>query len=222
MHSTVFDRKLTDYYSKRAEEYDSVYTRSDPIRLREQDFIKGLIQKLFRNRYVLELACGTGYWTESLLGSAEKVLATDSSLEMLSRAAIRCSDASIQFLQADAYNPPVCLPQFTGAMAHFWFSHIPLHRIHLFLDAFHSRLARKSPIMLSDNVYRKELGGKLIHKIGDQNTYKRRVLQTAKQYDILKNYYTKNQLEKIFSRYSKQVKILYLTHFWVLHYTYGT
>jgi ubiquinone/menaquinone biosynthesis C-methylase UbiE len=53
---------------------------------------------------VLEVACGTGYWTEVLIRSAATVLATDINEEMLSLARSRDIDPQrIVFQRADAY-----------------------------------------------------------------------------------------------------------------------
>lgn len=213
------DTNLQKYYAKRAQEYDAIYNRNIPIRIKEQDFIGKEIKKLFKKRYVLELACGTGYWTKYLVGSAKKVLATDINQEMLEIASQRISDESMQFLIGDAYMPPISVPQFTGAMAHCWFSHIPKKRITEFLDSLHKNLAPNASIMFMDAVYREELGGKLIKKTGSEDTWKRRKLENGEHYDILKNYYTKEELQDLFAPYTKKISVQYLTHFWIVKYS---
>ncbi|MBI4130188.1 methyltransferase domain-containing protein [Candidatus Roizmanbacteria bacterium] len=213
------DHNLKEYYSKRAEEYDAVYQRNILVRIKEQEFIGKEIHKLFKGKHVLELACGTGYWTKYLVGSAEKVLASDISVEMLKIASQRITDSSFQFLIGDAYNPPISVPLFTGAMANFWFSHIPKIQITQFLSTLHKSVALNSSIMFVDGVYRKELGGRLIKKKGGKDTWKRRILESKEEFDILKNYYTKEELTHIFAPYSNNVTIDYLTHFWVVKYT---
>ena len=61
------DLNLKEYYSKRAKEYDAVYRRNIPVRIKEQEYIRKEIARLFKDKYVLELACGTGYWTKYLI-----------------------------------------------------------------------------------------------------------------------------------------------------------
>ncbi|CAN5176191.1 hypothetical protein BH09PAT1_BH09PAT1_0940 [soil metagenome] len=210
---------LTEYYSKRAQEYEAIYHRDIPIRLKEQDSIGKEIKKFFQKKYVLELACGTGYWTKYLLGSADKVLATDINVTMLEIASQRMREPEIQFLIGDAYNPPVSFPQFNGAMAHCWLSHIPKRKIPEFLDSMHGVLKENASVMFMDTVYRKELGGKLIKKKGSEDTWKRRTLENKEEFDILKNYYTKEELLNLFAAYSDDVSVTYLTHFWIVKYT---
>lgn len=214
----AIDHNLQEYYAKRAQEYDAIYHRQIPIRLKEQTYVGKEIERAFKTKYVLEIACGTGYWTKHLLKHAKKVLATDINQEMLEIASQRMPDQSMQFIIGDAYNPPISVPQFTGAMAHCWFSHIPKKRIREFLESLHARLEPNASVMFMDAVYREELGGKLIKKEGSEDTWKRRTLENKEEYDILKNYYTKDELEKIFSPYSNNVSVSYMTHFWVVRY----
>ena len=66
---------MIEYYKKRAKEYEDIYKKPERQKsiLEYQDYIK----ELFQNRNVLELACGTGFWTETLTETAKTVLATD-------------------------------------------------------------------------------------------------------------------------------------------------
>lgn len=212
-------KTLLEYYSKRAREYDEVYHRLDKTRLKEQKFLAEYITKTFEGRIVLELACGTGFWTKFLSKSARKVLATDYSFKMLEIASSRLAkQPNIIFLQADAYHPPTAFPKFNGVMANWWFSHIPKRKIKQFLDTLHSRLDKNSVVLMVDDVYITGRGGELIQKEGMEDTFKRRVLKSGEQFDILKNYYDQDELEKIFSRYSQRLEIKYLTNFWIVKY----
>lgn len=211
-------KTLAEYYSKRAKEYDEVYHRPDKTRLKEQKFLAEYTSKTFKGRLVLEIACGTGFWTKYLFKSAKKVLATDYSLNMLEIASSRLSkNYNIIFLQADAYNPPTSIPKFNGAMANFWFSHIPRKKIKKFLNTLHSRLTKNSVVLMADDIFNEGKGGELVQKEG-QDSFKRRVLKSGEQFDVLKNYYTSEQLKKIFSKYSHRLEIKYLTNFWIVKY----
>lgn len=212
-------KTLVEYYSKRAKEYEEVYHRPDKIRLKEQKFLAEYITQTFKGKFVLELACGTGFWTKYLTISAKQVLATDYNLSMLEIASLKLSkNSNVIFIQADAYNPPTSSPKFNGAMVNFWFSHIPKSQIRKFLDTLHSRLEKNSVILLSDGVYVKGIGGELITKQNNHNTFKKRVLNSGEQFDILKNYYSEGDLRKIFAKHSNKVEVKYLTNFWIVKY----
>lgn len=55
---------METYYDKRAEEYERIYFRNDPVRQAEQAALAKQMGSLFLNRKVLEVACGTCFWTE--------------------------------------------------------------------------------------------------------------------------------------------------------------
>lgn len=213
---------LIEYFSKKAPEYETVYNFSNPVRLQEQGIIKEYIKKSFSNRYVLELACGTGYWTKYLLSVAQKIVATDASASMLQIASSRyATHAAINFLLGDAYNPPVSFPPFTGAMANFWFSHIPKRKIHTFLETVHNSLAPDAFVLFVDSNFRGEESGKLIRKKAHEDTWKRRKLHNGEEYDVLKNYFSEKELKNIFEKYSKNLEVKYLTNFWIAGYHLG-
>ncbi|HXN16613.1 MAG TPA: class I SAM-dependent methyltransferase, partial [Usitatibacter sp.] len=61
---------LEQYYAKRASQYEQVYEK--PERQHELEWLRGRIPELFRNRTVLEVACGTGYWTQFIARKAAR------------------------------------------------------------------------------------------------------------------------------------------------------
>src|SRR4051812_5278231 len=82
--------ELADYYRDRAAEYDAVYDKPE----RQQDLatLKELLPPLVAGKRVLEIAAGTGYWTQVLAGSAQSILATDLNDETLAIARSRSYD----------------------------------------------------------------------------------------------------------------------------------
>ena len=62
------------YYAARAREYERIYHKperqADLARLREA------VPAPFTNRTVLEVACGTGYWTQHMARTARSICAT--------------------------------------------------------------------------------------------------------------------------------------------------
>src|SRR5262245_66658469 len=66
---------LESYYAKRAREYEQVYEK--PERQRELAWLRERIPQLYAGRTVLEVACGTGYWTQYIAPAARHVHASD-------------------------------------------------------------------------------------------------------------------------------------------------
>ena len=208
---------LQEYYSRRAKEYEQIYHRDDPVRQSEQIKIAETIKDAFHNREVLEIACGTGYWTVFLSEVARSVTAIDNSDEVLTIARSKYYKNPVNFQKGDAYHLPLGNKSFDGGMANFWFSHVPKEKIQAFLDEFHRVLKNGSIVLMADNVYNEGVGGKLVQKEGDANTYKIRTLEDGREYEVLKNYYTKAQIRDIFRKYDIQ-DVFYGKCFWFVRY----
>src|SRR3954468_6957863 len=69
------EANLPEYYARRAKEYERIYHK--PERQEDLAKLKELLPRTFARERVLEIACGTGYWTEVLAGTASSVTATD-------------------------------------------------------------------------------------------------------------------------------------------------
>ncbi|MEH7464710.1 hypothetical protein V7166_22480 [Bacillus thuringiensis] len=107
---------------------------------------------------------------------------------------------------------------FNGAYANFWFSHIPKENIFSFLEQFHEVLESGSIVCMVDNMYNEGMGGTLISKPDDENTYKIRSLASGQQYEIIKNYYSKEELTTIFEPFAVDLEIHMNTCFWIVTY----
>jgi SAM-dependent methyltransferase len=207
---------MKEYYSKRASEYESIYYRDDPIRQSELDKIKDELKALFKNKAVLEIACGTGYWTETIASVAREVTGFDTSSEVLEIAKSKGIDA--KFVLGDAYDLSAIVGDFDSSCANFWFSHIEKVNIPKFLTSLNKRFPPGSRIFMADNVYIPGLGGTLVEKPESPDTYKLRELSDGSTYEIVKNYYTQDTLKTIFKDFSEDLYIEFGQCFWWLTY----
>ncbi|MBT8392657.1 MAG: class I SAM-dependent methyltransferase, partial [Ignavibacteria bacterium] len=87
-----------------------------------------------------------------------------------------------------------------------------------FLNTFHNKLQSHSKIIMLDNIYNNEIGGELIKKENDENTYKNRTLSDGTSFQILKNYYNEEELNIIFKQYSSEIKTYFGKHYWWIKY----
>ena len=71
--------ELIEYYRRRAAEYESIYAK--PERQADLAVLRQAVPERFAGRHVLEIACGTGYWTTLVAQRAELILATDAAEE---------------------------------------------------------------------------------------------------------------------------------------------
>jgi len=72
---------MQDYYAARAAEYDTVYLK--PERQADLRQIERWLPGVFVHRSVLEIACGTGYWTQFLAPVCTSIVAIDAAPETL-------------------------------------------------------------------------------------------------------------------------------------------
>lgn len=210
---------MKKYYSNRAKSYEEVYFRDDPIRQTELIEIKDVLKEKFAGKDVLEVACGTGYWTQYVAESAEHITAIDYAEEVLTLAKEKqLFPSKVSFVQGNAYKLNQLAKTFNGAYANFWFSHIPKENIFSFLEQFHGVLETGSVVCMVDNMYNEGIGGTLISKSNDENTYKIRSLAYGEQYEIIKNYYSKEELTAIFEPFAVDLEIHINTCFWIVTY----
>src|SRR5207247_4945398 len=124
---------LPDYYARRAGEYEKIFAK--PERQADLASLWTLLPGLFASRDVLEIACGTGYWTPLISESARSILATDINEEVLEIARHKAYPKhNVEFKIADAYTLANVTGRFAAGFAGFWWSHIPKQRLSHFLD----------------------------------------------------------------------------------------
>ena len=67
------EASMVSYYAERACEYERIYQK--PERQADLGRLRSLAEGFFAGADVLEVACGTGYWTEVVARRAASVLA---------------------------------------------------------------------------------------------------------------------------------------------------
>ena len=206
---------METYYAKRASEYEKIYAKperqADLARMRE-DF-----PALFAGKRVLEVACGTGYWTPLIAARAESVLAMDYNEEVLEIARTKAyPKRNVTFRQGDAYALPAFAQKFDGCFAGFWWSHIPLGRIDAFLGGLAQRLEPGATLVFHDNRYVEGNSTPLSRKDAEGNTYQTRRLADGSTHEVLKNYPSRQELEARFAPYAASVRFLEYDYYWAI------
>jgi ubiquinone/menaquinone biosynthesis C-methylase UbiE len=195
--TAIDDAALRGYYDRRAAGYEQIYHPRDDGHGRELGELARELREAVRDRSVLEVACGTGYWTAAAASVARSVTATDSSLAMLAVAREKLFPASVRLLEADAYDLDALGERFQAALAMFWVSHVPRARLRAFLRGLHRRLEPGAVVFLADNVHLPGLGGELVGPDAAGNTYKARALADGSRHRVLKNYFREAELRDL-------------------------
>ena len=135
----------------------------EPAELLE-DLIAFFQPKLLAGRRVLEVACGTGYWTPGIAAQAHSVVATDANAEPMAFARLRPGADNVDFRLADVYALPQDLGHFDGAFAGLWFSHVPVEARRDFLAGLRSEVFDRSCGLSLDD--RNKLLKRTINSVG--------------------------------------------------------
>jgi len=212
------NRDLTSYYKDRAKEYDKVYL----IPEEQDDLVKAteILQRLFSQKQVLEIACGTGYWTEQISKSATSIVATDVNESVIEIARNRKLLKNVVFEVADMYSlTPKA--RFDALFGGFIWSHILLQDLDDFLYKITYFLKPNATVAFIDS---KPVEGsshsiKSITKTDEQgNTYQTRTLENGTSHLVLKNFPSREFLHQKLSRFSKHVNYIDLEYYWIVSY----
>ena len=209
--------ELRKYYAARAREYERIYDK--PERQGDLRRLEALLPRALAGRRVLELACGTGYWTPFLIREAESILAVDASPETLELAAAKpLPPGRVEFRVADVYDLPDELGLFDGAFAGFWWSHVLLSDQARFLESLDRRLLPGAQVAFLDNRFVEGNSTPISHCDADGNTYQSRQLDNGSEHVVLKNFPTEQQLRRATEKFGRNMAFVLLEYYWVFSY----
>ena len=202
------------YYRERATVYDEFYQ----VGRRKDDLValRSWIVDLTRDRTILEVAAGTGYWTEVAAPLAKSITATDYNHETLAIAAQRRLGSNVTLTVADAYRLPEFAGTFDAGMAMLWWSHVPKQRLREFLTHFTSKLAPGALVLMLDQFYIGGVSNPISRKDAWDNFYTVRTLANGARYEIVKNYPSDEELINAFSEVCDDMIVNRLREFWTI------
>lgn len=207
---------LIEYYALRAQEYDDIYDK--PERQTSISRLRKRLETLLAGHDVLEVACGTGYWTQWIAQRAQSILATDINEQMLTIARGRlASNVNVRLAQDDAYRLTKVRGPFSAGFAGFWWSHVDRQNLGRFLNVFHSRLEPGALVIFTDNHYIHGSSSPITREDKAGNTYQRR-LYDGSEYEILKNFPEKDDFYTVLADRATNLKYELLHYYWLLSY----
>jgi ubiquinone/menaquinone biosynthesis C-methylase UbiE len=211
---------MQSYYSARAPEYDSIY-----LRLERQPDLRAIERWLpprLAGETVLEIACGTGYWTQFIAPSATSVVAVDAAPETMRIAEARVPKGKVRFVVGDAYALAAELGEFSAAFAGFWFSHVPKARRREFLLGIGRLLRPGSTVVLLDNHYVAGSSSPRSDEDAEGNTYQTRVLADGSAHRVLKNFPTEAELQAAVAGLGTSGTLTCWQYYWAFEYRAGS
>jgi 2-polyprenyl-3-methyl-5-hydroxy-6-metoxy-1,4-benzoquinol methylase len=178
-----------DYYRRRAAEYDATaYGDLAAAHVR----ISRLVTEMAPAGRVLEIACGTGMWTEALAGSADTLTAIDVSREVIDIARDRVRSPNVTFRVADVFSwdPD---ERFDVIFFSAWLSHVPTSRFEQFWRSLQGLLAEGGRVLFIDEHIDEK--GKETYIVGREELV-RRQLRDGATFSVVKNFVDPQLLER--------------------------
>ena len=210
-------QKLQDYYARRAHQYERIYGK--PERQADLASLRESIPAIFDGRDVLEIACGTGYWTQFVATRAASVLATDVNEEVLELARLKpFPRGNVEFACADIYSREDLSRQFDAGLGAFWWSHVPRQGQADFIAHFHRRLQPGAVVVFLDNRYVEGSSTPLTRTDEHGNTYQTRSLDDGSSHEVLKNIPDEPELAGALGDRARALAYVELDYFWYLTY----
>jgi ubiquinone/menaquinone biosynthesis C-methylase UbiE len=217
MHAPATDESMRAYYAQRAQIYERVYHR--PERQTDLRAMEAWLAAPFAGRRVLEVACGTGWWTPHGARLAQNWLATDVNPETMAVAQSKPMPPNVRFATVDAYTfAQIEGQRFDGAFAGFWWSHVPLARLPQWLEALHMRLEPGARVVMLDNRYVDGSSTPITRHDEAGNTYQQRSLDDGSAHEVLKNFPTREQAIAALGSRARNPQWIEHVHYWVLSY----
>jgi demethylmenaquinone methyltransferase/2-methoxy-6-polyprenyl-1,4-benzoquinol methylase len=211
------DAALTAYYAARAKEYERIYDK--PERQADLARLRKLIPQYLAGRDVLEVACGTGYWTQFIAPLARTVTATDINPETLEIARTKAyPPRRVTIEQADVYRLTASERRFTGAFAGFWWSHLEHRERRSFVEVLHRSLAPGAVVVALDNLYVAGSSTPIHHVDAEGNAFQERRLDDGSLHLVLKNFPTKDELLADISGLGAAAEYTAFDYYWLLRY----
>jgi ubiquinone/menaquinone biosynthesis C-methylase UbiE len=208
------------YYKARAEEYEKIYSK--PERQEDLKNATGLLQKLFTGKQVLEIACGTGYWTERIAASAVSVFATDINETVIEVAKRKdLPNGKVSFGLADIYNFPHS-NTYESLFGGFIWSHIKLQEIDKFLLTVNRLVRAGGAVVFMDNTFIEGSSHPIAYTDEQGNSFQKRKLDDGTTHLILKNFPTELFLRNKLKDIAAEINVFYLTYYWILYCTTKT
>jgi demethylmenaquinone methyltransferase/2-methoxy-6-polyprenyl-1,4-benzoquinol methylase len=210
--------QMRGYYAQRAAYYERVYAQ--PERQDELRAIEAALPAVFAGRRVLEIACGTGWWTPHGARDAAFWLATDAQPETLAVARAKPMPPAVRFATADAYSlAELGAERFDAAFAGCWWSHVPLARLRAWLDTLHARLLPGARVLMLDNSFVQTRSTPISRADAEGNTYQLRTLDDGSQHEVLKNFPSAAEAIAALGPRACAPQWTAHTHYWLLSYT---
>ncbi len=212
------------YYRARASEYDEWFYKLGRYDqgedwnqqwFSEVEMVIKFLEGFNPATTALELACGTGIWTEQLLKIADHIDALDASSEVIALNQVRLGVTDkLTYHQVDLFSWKPAKTYNLVAFG-FWLSHVPPEKAQDFLQKVWDSLKPGGQVFLVDSRPKPE-GTARDLSVENHDAYRlKRTLNDGREFEIVKVFYEPTQLTQLFESIGFQVEVLITPNFFI-------
>lgn len=202
--TTKLIHEQIEYYRSRSSEYDEWfyrigrYDRGQDLNDRwfaEVEIVQKALREIGQVNQVLELASGTGIWTEQLLQISTKIEAIDASAETIAINQNKLNSDKVTYQHQDIFTwEPE--QEYDLVFFSFWLSHVPPDLLQSFLKKVYLATRKGGRIFIIDS--RNDYTSRAKDHLPEQDKiYQTRKLNDGKEFEIVKIYYQPDELQTL-------------------------
>ncbi len=209
------NQQVAKYYAQLGEALEDKYLEPDMDE--DIDDMSIHLGNLLAGHKVLELGCGTGFWTEVAAESAESVLAVDINPSLIEIARERpMTEGKVNFRVANALDLPEDIGSFTAVLVSFLWSHLNKKEQEQLLATLKKRLAKDTLLVILDDAFVEGFSETIARTDPDGTTYQILSTPEGERFEVAKSYQSDSALRKRLGTTVKEIKIERIEFFWIL------
>jgi demethylmenaquinone methyltransferase/2-methoxy-6-polyprenyl-1,4-benzoquinol methylase len=207
-------QELMRYYDERAPEYDDVYSGKSPGIPEPESYKQDVeeiskICKTFGRSHLIDIACGTGFWTPYYIDNCTNVTLVDQSREMLVECQKRVNGldhrAHVRFMKGNFFSLRFFLETFDVALTAFFISHLSEEMVEVFFNKLKRLLMPKAEILWIDGAWSPKRA-----PYREKEGIQRRKLKNGQEFGIFKKYFDENDVKTLMKKHEFGLQSLYM------------
>jgi ubiquinone/menaquinone biosynthesis C-methylase UbiE len=209
------NQQVAKYYALLGEALEDKYLEPDMDE--DIDDMSIHLGNLLAGHTVLELGCGTGFWTEVVAEAAASVVALDINANLVDIARERgIPEGKVTFRVADALDLPDDIGKFSAVLVSFLWSHLNKKEQEQLLATLKKRLGKDVLLVILDDSFVEGFSETIARTDADGTTYEILTAPDGERFEVPKSYQSDSALRKRVGGVGKEIKIERVEFFWIL------
>jgi SAM-dependent methyltransferase len=209
------NQHVAKYYALMGEALEDKYLEPDMDE--DIDDMSIHLGNVLAGHTVLELGCGTGFWTEVAAESAQSVLAVDINASLVEIARERpMTEGKVSFRVLDALDLPEDIGKFSAVLVSFLWAHLNKKEQEQLLATLRKRLGKDVLLVILDDAFVEGFSETIARTDAEGTTYQILTTPEGERIEVPKSYPSDSALRKRLGDAVKQIKIERIEFFWIL------